>query len=179
MARIVHWNCCGLRQKRLEVVEFLKSMGVNLLIVNETKLDPQWRFDLKNFKRIGINNSPSFAWGTAIFVHHTVTKKTIFMHSGPSFEAILIRCTLHGRIFDVLGTYWPGNYSADIADWRKILRLVKHPLIMVGDLNAHHKGLLNSPHTDARGQLLETLLDEFNMVQVSHGITYARPHQAG
>src|SRR5579859_4050414 len=179
MARLVHWNCFGLRSKRLETDEFLRSLKVKILVVNETKLDPSWHFDLKNFKRVGINNSSSHAWGTAIFVHHTVSMKVVYMHSAPNFEAILIRCTLDGKIRDIVGTYWPGSYAGDIVDWRKILRMVKHPLILVGDLNAHHTGLLDSPTTDGRGRLLENLMDEYNLVMLSQGITYARPHQAG
>src|SRR5579859_1071178 len=179
MARLVHWNCFGLRSKRLETDEFLRSLKVKILVANETKLDPSWLFDLKNFKRVGINNSSSHAWGTAIFVHHTVSMKVVYLHSAPAFEAILIRCTLAGQTRDIIGTYWPGSYAGDIADWRKIFRMVKHPLIFAGDLNAHHTGLLDSPSTDGRGRLLETLMDEYNLVMMSQGVTYARPHQAG
>src|SRR5438874_6614105 len=178
MASIVHWNCCGLRGRRLEVDEFLKSMKVTVLVVNETKLDPKWNFNFKNYKKVAINNSPSRAWGTAIFVHFKVSMKVVYMHSGPDFEAILIRCTLSGQPRDILGVYWPGDYAGDIADWRKILRMVRHPLYMVGDFNAHHQGLFNSSHTNNRGRVVEQLLDEFNLVKISHGPTYRRPHQA-
>jgi hypothetical protein len=122
-------------------------MGIKILVVNETKLDPKWNFNIKNFKRVGINNSPSFAWGTAVFVHGSVSTKVIYLHTGPSFEAILIRCNINGKIRDILGTYWPNSYPADMGDWRKIFRQVKQPLIFLGDLNAHHQGLLDSPPT--------------------------------
>jgi ribonuclease HI len=106
--------------------------------------------------------------------------KIIYLHSGEkNFEAILIRCTLDGKVRDILATYWPGDYRGEIEEWRRILRMVKYPLIFVGDLNAHHTGLLNSPQTDSRGRLLQTIMEEYNLVMISHGITYQRPHQAG
>src|SRR3954463_14574709 len=105
--------------------------------------------------------------------------KVIYMHTGPTFEAILIRCTLGGQTRDILGTYWPGTYHGDITDWRRIFRLIKHPLIMIGDMNPHHRGLFNSPHTDTRGLLVAQLMEEYNLIKISHGITYQRPHQAG
>jgi exonuclease III len=179
MTRIVHWNGCGIREKRLEIDEFLRSLGVKIFVVNETKLDPNWDFNFKNFKRVGINNSPSRAWGTAVFVHYKLTMKLIYLHSGVNFEAILIRCTLDGKVRDILATYWPGEYRGEIEEWRRILRMVRYPLIFVGDLNAHHTGLLNSPQTDSRGRLLQTIMEEYNLVMISHGITYQRPHQAG
>src|SRR3982751_4312396 len=179
MEHIMHWNCCGLRSKFLETDEFLRSLKAKILVVNETKLDPVVNFQFKNYEKVAINNSPSKAWGTAVFVHYKLSMKVLYMHSGPSFEAILIRCTLGGQPRDILGVYWPGTYQGDIADWRKILKLVKHPLIMVGDFNAHHQGLFNSPHTDNRGRVVEQLMDEFQLVKVSHGNTYKRPHQAG
>src|SRR5207302_8190988 len=111
--------------------------------------------------------------------NYTLSTKILYMHSRKDFEAILLRCTIEGQPRDILGTYWPGGdkgYAGDIADWRRIFRMVKHPLIWVGDLNAHHMGLFNSPDTNNRGHVVEQLMDEYNLVKLSHGNTWHRPH---
>ena len=97
----MHWNCCGLRGRRLETDHLLRQLGIKVLIVNETKLDPRVEFNFKNYRKYAINNSPSKAWGTAIFVHFKLSAKLIYMEKGTDFEAILVRCTLEGQTRDI------------------------------------------------------------------------------
>src|SRR5271156_12170 len=177
MFKIAHWNCCGLRERHTDVNAFLINMKIQVFVVNETKLDPLVNFNFKGYKRVAINNSRTNAWGTAIYVRKDVDVKELYLHSGPTFEAVLIRCTLNKVTRDILGSYWPGSYHGNMTEWRRILNMVKHPLIMVGDLNPHHQGLFNSPFTDSRGRLVEEIMDEFDLVKISHGITYRRPRR--
>ncbi|CAI6356138.1 unnamed protein product [Macrosiphum euphorbiae] len=70
--KILHWNCQGLGNKKMELLQFVQNHKIHIILLNETHLNPKTAFKLPNYhtyrKDRAAPPGQRSAGGTAILV---------------------------------------------------------------------------------------------------------------
>lgn len=148
---ICSWNANGLRSKRLEVIDFLAMHKVNILLVQETHLQPHHKMKLPGMRCFRSDRGDGYG-GTAIFVDNSIPHHQLDIPPTQHLEATGIHIKTDRGPLNVYSVYIPPR--------RQILeRELDHlfsattPTIAAGDYNAKHTSW-NSSCTTLRGSRL-------------------------
>ncbi|GIY04067.1 RNA-directed DNA polymerase from mobile element jockey, partial [Caerostris darwini] len=141
---ITFWNANGIKKRKLELHDFIINHSPDLLLIQETHLQPQDNFFLPNFHgyrndRINPLQSKA-AGGTAIFIKNHLPYHHVPTPPLQHIEASIISLNLpnlHPII--IASIYVPVNSDPHLftIDIEAIMQLGAN-VIMCGDYNAHH-----------------------------------------
>lgn len=140
--KIVHWNCNGIRNKKLEFFDFLLDNHVHIACLNETKLNSKIRFTHNQFNIFRLDNKEGFSkGGVAIVAHRSVECQVLSSLNTETIEAVGIEAKLQsGDTIKIIAAYFTGTTAQHDyrAFQRDIRKLTAHSCIILGDLNAKH-----------------------------------------
>jgi ribonuclease HI len=174
---IAHWNCRGLEFKITELLPWLAKHDPDILIINEAKFARGRKIIVGKYIVHYVLGKKE-QWGTVVLSKRDLTRNIIYQSSAvDDFETVMFNMIISGTTFTVVGTYWPPKYEPEFTAWRTLLGRGAAPYLWVGDFNAHHKGLLNSTHTDNKGKVMAKLADEFDLVLKLDGPTRFQENQ--
>ena len=171
---ILQWNCNGIRNSRLELLQFLKSHKIAVCALQETKLSPN-------------STDPSFpgyalirrdrpgggaGGGLAFLVHENIPFLPVnsdhLFRDDPITEHLSISVSLGPHPLQIYNIYippptsCPNNFSPSV---RPLLSLDSDTLIL-GDFNSHHLAWCSETQDDraaARGTLIVEELDSSSL----------------
>lgn len=134
---IAAWNSRGLRNKKEELIEFIRDKNVDILTVSETFLNSDTKFNIHNFKSYRTDRT-TFGGGVAIFVRNSLIHCKIPTPHTPSIETVAIQIKVNNAIYSIISAYRPPNLRYSCKDINKLFGTGKN-VIIAGDLNCKNK----------------------------------------
>ncbi len=101
--RIAHWNCRGLRARKLKLANWLTVEKPFLMLINETRME-ECKF--KNYCSFAVRSDD--AWGSQLLCSTKAAAKLLdHSYAGDPFEFMLVSVTINLVRYTVIGGYWP------------------------------------------------------------------------
>jgi len=157
---ILFWNCQGISQKRLELLQLIKEKKIDILLPNETYLSTKTKIKMPNYHTYTSNRSLTpgerSGGGTTILVHRKFIHHKVYIKTS-SVETTTIQFQMGNEEIRLTAIYKKPSATLNTADIDKIL---DSPLntIIAGDLNAKHT-TWNSRRTNTAGNKFERYLN--------------------
>ena len=139
---IVFWNCQGLRPKRKELQNYLLENQIDILALNETFLEPKFKFHLPGYDIYKNDRLVGTKVGVAILVKKGIIVnqewKNEHFNVMTDNEALAIEIELQDGNKVILATiYCPnGNISSRLF---RMINALSNQVIFFGDFNSKHK----------------------------------------
>lgn len=111
------------------------------------------------------NNCSRASGGVAIFTETSYPAQEIPIIS--HLEVIEIRLKAKENL-TICNIYLPNLTNFNLNDIQDIINQLPTPFFLLGDFNSHNN-LWGSQHTDARGRIIETILDNTNIMLLNDG----------
>jgi len=146
--RICSWNANGLRNRVAELINFLQHNNIDIMMINETRYNPQIKLKIKNYNCIRKDSSSS-AGGILILIKNNIPYKEIKRNLDITIEYLPIK--LASNIY-LIAAYNSPNKDLTTKDLDKLLN-IGNKILLIGDLNARHQAW-NCHVSNKRGRLL-------------------------
>lgn len=136
--RILHWNSNGIAKKINELQAFISTHNINIILLSETRLNPNIKLKIPNFTTYRTDMPPKHGiphGGTAVLVHRNITHLPVKLNT--QIQSTSIKIQLNNTEMLITSVYKPpksplSHNDLDIltssADW----------MVAAGDLNAKH-----------------------------------------
>ena len=139
---IVFWNCQGLRRKRKELQNYLLENQIDTLALNETFLEPKFKFHLPGYDIHKNDRSVGTKGGLAILVKKDIIVnqewKNEHFNVTTNSEALAIEIELQNGDKVILATIYCPNGNPSLRLFRMINAL-SNQVIFLGEFNSKHK----------------------------------------
>ena len=140
---ILHWNCNGIRNKKIDFFNYLISKNIHIACLNETKLDDSIRLNHNQFRVIRLSRSGegTAKGGVAIVLHKSVKFSLLSSFDTELVEALGVVVDLcNGQRLRLIAVYLTGTASThDYDAYRRDIRRLTIPnSLILGDLNSKH-----------------------------------------
>ena len=158
---ILQWNIRGLRPHYTELNLMVKTLNVNVLCLQETKLNTNHDFSIKGFSgyhHINENNQIACG-GTSIFVRNSLLHKRVQLNT--KLQASAVRVTFQKPI-TICSLYLPPNLNPSLNTLKNLIQQLPPPFVLVGDFNAHNP-LWGSATTNTKGKIIEDLILQLDL----------------
>ncbi|KAK2578341.1 hypothetical protein KPH14_002065, partial [Odynerus spinipes] len=134
------WNANGIKSRISYMKEFINRLDIDILIVNDTRLNERIKIKIKNYTCVRKDNPTKPTGGVMVLIKNNIAYKEVPIDISVMWECIAIRLP-NGIHF--IGTYNSPSNSIKRNDLDKILA-TGSKTILVGDLNARHSSWNNS-----------------------------------
>lgn len=133
------------------------------ICLQETNLNPQKIYNSVSFKcfrkdRVAINSISS--GGVATLVKDTLEATT-------NLEAIVVKIK-SGNVYFICNLYLPSSTPTTYNELKDVFSQIQAPRIIVGDFSSHNI-IWGSFHTDARGNIVETIISDLQLNFLNDG----------
>jgi len=159
---IGYWNVRGVKGK-LEEVSVLAGW-LDVIGLAETKLLPGEGLDLPGFCVYGDGMEP----GVLLGVRYLVPHRPLQLTECGGLSAVGIQVWSGGQWISVVAMYASGGFSAH--DWEVWLTSVPQPMLLAGDLNAHHP-MWGGVRMNRKGTVVAASLEDHGLVVLNDGTT--------
>lgn len=156
--KVCSWNANGLRPKLGELKEFINRLNIDIMLLNETKLEENNSIKIKNFQIIRRDRTANRG-GVAIIISDKIGYKLCPLNHQISVECICIK--LLGNIYLVAAYNEPRNKISQ-QDISTLTNLGDRVLI-IGDLNARHN-TWNNHINNTNGRTLYNYVQNSNVI---------------
>jgi len=157
---ISYWNVRGLRSRMVEVE--IMSKFVDICGLGETRLHTDTPFELPGFNVFRNNGG----CGVLLGVRQSVPHRPVQLADCPGGIAVAAQVWSCGGWVLVVAVYGSGALNG--RDWEDWLSSLPRPMILCGDLNAHHI-LWGSQRQNGRGVTIATSLGSQDLVALNDG----------
>ncbi|GIX90787.1 putative RNA-directed DNA polymerase from transposon X-element [Caerostris extrusa] len=165
---IVFWNANGIKNRKIELQDFINNHSPDLLLIQESHLQKQDKFYLPNFHCFKDNrDNPLYiraAGGTATFIKRHLPYHQISIPPLQHIEATVISLNLPNLDPIIIASiYVPVTSDPQLftLDLESIMQLESN-IIMCGDFNAHHQ-VWNCSTNRPRGNQLLKFANQTNL----------------
>jgi len=164
----MQWNCRSLMSRKAELERFLLTQTnmPDILCIQETFLNKNiTSFSIRGYATERSDRAQGQGGGLVTLVKSGLTYARL--PNPTSIEAMIIRVKLQSGDVTLVNVYHAPGTPFDNDEYHR-------DSIILGDLNAY-SSIFGATRTDARGRVIENLLDDYNMVVLNTGAgTYLR-----
>ena len=157
---VVQWNANGLGN-RVKLGEFERLINLYSPICICIQHAGKYNKDTKNYKIAKMSTNNNGEYGTAIYVHNSVTYDDIQINTTdlqPS--AICIHIPNKGKLH-ILNCYNQPKLNYNMNQLKDIINQVPEPKLVVGDFNSHSPTWdANCESPDTGGKIVEKMLED-------------------
>src|SRR6478609_6086362 len=163
----MQWNACSLHARSNELNQFLSDVQrrPDIICINETFLKPNSNFYLLNYDVVRKDRIDRSRGGVATLIRTGLSYKQLQVPD--SIEGITVEVKCKNMTIIIVNVYLPPSLDIAEADLRYLFSF--RNAVIVGDMNAHST-LWGSTHTTARGNQLESIIDDFKYCVLNTGI---------
>lgn len=130
--KILNWNSNGLKNKTIELTQYLQEHEIDIALITETKLNQTDKINIKNYETYR-KDRPTNGGGVAIIIKNTIHHSLIpDTHNILEILGIKIKNNIH-----LFALYINPNYRLTQHDRAEIFD-AHNKIIVAGDLNARH-----------------------------------------
>ena len=148
--RIVHWNAEGVRQKKLELQQFLKEQKIDICCIQETHLNNTHRFSIRGYEIHRVDRADRPKGGVLTLVKTTIPSTEAQRSEKADTEYITMQLILPDRNLTICNLYSPPNKAISL----HILQPNSEDWMIVGDFNSHSPSW-GYPSLDTKGEEVE------------------------
>ena len=174
MAGIIQWNCRGLRANYEELEIMIDRQDPMLVCLQETFLKTTDDITIENYtsyNHICIANEKATG-GVSILVKENIPHQHITLTT--NLQAVGVTITAH-KTLTVCCIYLPPKSQPTSRELDVLLDQLPTPFVLLGDCNSHNP-IWGSISTNAKGNLLEALIDRHNLCILNDkSQTYVHP----
>ena len=166
---IVFWNSQGLRPKRKELQNYLLENQIDILALNETFLEPKFKFHLpgydiyKNDRLVGTKGGVAILVKKGIIVNQEWENEHFNVITDN--EALAVEIELQNRDKVILATIYCPNGNPSLRLFR-IINALSNQVIFIGDLNSKHKQF-GCVKPNKSGQMLVSIANYLKLFYVN------------
>lgn len=165
---LIHWNAQSLSAHGSELKHYIDSCSnkPHVVCIQETWLSSKYKFSLPGYNLFRRDRSDdSGRGGCAILVHQSVSYREIKLPN--DIECMAVEVFFAESSLSIVNVYHPestsnGSFFTDILD------KLPSAAVLCGDFDSHNR-LWGSSKTDAKGKILESFLDDSDMVLLNDG----------
>jgi hypothetical protein len=164
--KIISWNCQSVKPKINELSAFLHQHKIDVVLLNETWLQPHIKFSISGFEcyrtdRISSTTSSPHG-GVAILINKSIKHQIINLRKTIAIEKIFIEIPTDGNKIKIGSIYCPPSIQAAVfkKDLYSLL-CCQGPIILAGGFNAKHQ-FWNNPRNDRKGKILYDSCNHFS-----------------
>lgn len=166
--RIAQFNIQSINSKKPLLINFLNDSKIDVCLLNETWLKDANRFNIPGYNFINKNTSNGYG-GVGILIKNTFKYETLQIPFYDYLQSVAIVLHTTAGKLSILCTYCPprgGRFKT--RKLKQIINSLPKPLMLSGDLNAHHIafGCLTC---NSRGSEIYNLLDDSDMCILNTG----------
>ena len=169
---ILHWNVRGLISKCHEFKHTLSRFRPLIASIQETHFHDkdQYNFYVPGYSLLTNNiNSLHRSGGVALYIADSLIHRKISIDT--DLNAVVAEVILNNKPILVASVYIPPDRSSfDSESLRSFLEqsMRNGPLLLLGDLNAHHQ-LWGNDGNSPRGRALESIFDDLELICLNDG----------
>lgn len=170
---IVQWNANGLAAHARELKNFVASAAnpPEVLCIQETFLKTEKQFVFHGYNVVRKDRTGALKRGVATLIRDGLRYQII--ESPPEVECVIIKISTKRAKITIMNVYNPPDKEIDKEIFKKLFSFKN--VIITGDLNAKSP-LWGHEKLNARGSVIEQLLDEHDVVMLNTGQpTYQKP----
>ena len=154
--RIAYWNANSILDKRLELTDFLFKNNIDILLVNETHLQPGKKFFIPSYRTLRRDRpmrptGRGRGGGTAVLIKASISH-TLCPIASPTIETTSVLIHTTTGPLKLIAAYSPPRAAVTSKDWADLF-IDNIPTLLAGDLNAKHTAW-NARVSNAKGQTL-------------------------
>ena len=147
---IVHWNAEGVRQKKLELQQFLKAQKIDVCCIQETHLNNTHRFSIWGYEIHRVDRADRPKGGVLTLVKTSIPSTEVQRSEKADTEYITVKLILPDRNLTICNLYSPPNKAINL----QILQPNSEDWMIVGDFNSHSPSW-GYPRINAKGEEVE------------------------
>ena len=148
--RIVHWNAEGVRQKKLELQQFLKVQKIDVCCIQETHLNNTHRFSIRGYEIHRVDRADRPKGGVLTLVKTSIPSTEVQRSEKADTEYITVKLILPDKNLTICNLYSPPNKAINL----QILQPNSENWMIVGDFNSHSPSW-GYPSINAKGEEVE------------------------
>jgi len=157
---ILQWNCQGVSTSKEDLLNMIYVHKPLIVALQETFLSNNCMITLPGYipvvKQGHFNRR--YHGGVAIFVHNSCPYRELTVNS--EYQVASVRVNINSiQTITVASIYIPGRVGMDVQSLSAVVNALPQPLLLLGDLNAHH-GMWGEQAEDARGRVVAQFLNE-------------------
>ena len=160
--RIVHWNAEGVRQKKLELQQFLKAQKIDVCCIQETHLNNTHRFSIRGYEIHRVDRADRPKGGVLTLVKTSIPSTEVQRSEKADTEYITVKLILPDRNLTICNLYSPPNKAVNL----QILQPNSKDWMIVGDFNSHSPSW-GYPSLDAKGEEVEHWIVSNHLVLIN------------
>ena len=159
MTNILQWNCRGIRTGAPDLLDMLRGKTPAIVCIQETKLSPAHRFDVHGYSvyRKDVVSDSIAHGGVMLLTHGSIPARPLALQT--SLQAVAARVNFDDRDISVCSLYLPPGITIPMLGLRNLIAELPPPLLLMGDVNAHHV-IWGCNSIDTRGRQLEGLFND-------------------
>ena len=170
---IAQWNLRGFQANYEELVLLSKQYKPAVIALQETLLTNSKLPTFSGFNILTKNSLNDRATGgVALLIDNSYLFSEVQLNT--PLQAVAARVT-SSKAVTVCNIYIPPSVDVSLSDLEQLIQQLPAPFVLVGDFNAHSP-LWGDVRQDSRGQMVEKLLDDYNLCLLNTGEPTYRHH---
>lgn len=165
--RVCQYNIESLNNKKPLLINFLTENDIDICLLNETWLKDTSKCRIPNYNLIN-QNGQNGRGGVAILVKSDFKYKILQLPFCDYLQTVAIVLQTSFGDFSVLCAYSPPRGRFKCAKLKQIINTLPKPMLLAGDLNAHHVAF-GCRSTNSRGNDVYNILDECDLCILNSG----------
>lgn len=166
MDQLIQWNCNGCVHHYCELKTILSELSPFCVCLQETHFLPNQPYSLRGYRVSRKDDEPNIRarGGVAVLVRQDVHYTNIDLNT--NLQAVAVRVSSPLTV-TVCSLYLP-RFDWQINDLLQLVNQLPPPFLLLGDFNAHNP-IWGSTQRDARGRLIEQLLEDEDLTLLNSG----------
>lgn len=164
--KIIQWNIRSFNANRGNLISLIRKYDPDIVLLNETWSKPNHVTHVKNYNIIRCDREDGYG-GVATMIKSSIKFQIIkndINYSTMDTQCIIIKL----NTLNIINCYSNPNARRFEQDLTKIFSSIQGPMILMGDLNAHHI-LWGSNNNNHKGNIINNLIDEYNLTIANDG----------
>ena len=162
--RLCHWNVEGIRPKKHELQNVLKSKNIEVCCIQETHLNSNHRFSIRGYETFRRDRESGPKGGLLILVKKKIHPAVeIYRTEDADTEVHGIKLLLKGNPLSIYNLYSPPPKTPSLRN----IKPHGERWIIVGDFNSHSSSW-GYPDLDSTGEEVEDWIITNQMVLINH-----------
>ena len=160
---VLHWNIRSFHTKIDDVHVLIQHHNPAVICLQESYHSHQNQVKLRGYNAYNVPAPPGagrVSGGVSTLVKGNIPHRHIALNT--ALQATAVNVSLH-RNFTVCNLYLPPCDRVSYQDLDDLILQLPTPFVLVGDFNAHSPLWGEVPKSDARGKVIETLLNQHNL----------------
>lgn len=161
MATIIQWNINGLKGQFEMLEKLISDTNSEIICLQETNLKEDQQIKLKNYTCFNKNRTDcrSASGGVGLIVTNRIHSQEF--HLNTEIEAVAAKLIINNKPITICNIYLSHRYKLDKSQLENLILQLDSPFLILGDFNSHNS-LWGSHTSDARGKIIEDLLNKHN-----------------